>query len=616
MGEPFSLEFVTRSRYSSLLMPFTRPLAIALAALALSVPVTQAATDKGAARRVLSEAEVLYRRGEFKEAMRSVNAALEGDSRLGAAYELRARLWHAAADASRQKADSARALELLGVGTGSLAVDELVAQGGAQLLLGHVDKALESFNAALKGDKKTSAALYARSRVWREKADLPKAIADIDEALKLEPKIPLWLYSRGRARFDKGEDAKAITDLTSALRANKNFTLAFALIGSAMARSGDFKRAAKAYDRAIGLDPEYVYAYLGRAALKLRLGDEPGALKDFEEAVRADAQDYAPYYNRGELHWRGGRREQALSDYRNAMTSPKLTPEASLAIGDRYLSLQLWKDAIAAYGRARELGSTVPALLRRARALESDRDPKRALADLDEAVKSEPDNAPLLAARGSLLSRMGSDAAALGDFNRALRQAPTDAEILVARASFYAHVEKPSLALEDFTKAINADPKYAEAYNGRGALYVNALAEPDKALRDVMKAVERNASPQEEPQKVIDILSRAYLEFALDNKRMWNLLFTHYLPEGMTTPAALHDNVNGVSAIVAGQLAKMLPTTPKADVDIAAKALWAGVHGITAIAVTDKGPTMTSATALTFVKMLTSTYTRGLTVKI
>ena len=133
---------------------------------------------------------------------------------------------------------------------------------------------------------------------------------------------------------------------------------------------------------------------------------------------------------------------------------------------------------------------------------------------------------------------------------------------------------------------------------------------------DVMTAVGRNASPQEEPQKVIDILSRAYLEFALDNKRMWNLLFTHYLPEGMTTPAALHDNVNGVSAIVAGQLAKMLPTTPKADVDIAAKALWAGVHGITAIAVTDKGPTMTSATALTFVKMLTSTYTRGLTAKI
>ena len=467
----------------------SRLLATAAAALALFAPPLRAA-DKGAGRRLLGESEALYRRGEFKDAMRSVNAALEADSRNGDAYELRARLWHAAGDSTRQKADASRALDLLGVGTGSLAVDELVAQGGAQLLLGRVDKALESFNAALKADKMTPAALYARSRVWREKGDMPKAIADIDDALKREPKTPLWLYSRGRARYDKGEDAKAIADLTAALRLNKNFALGFALVGSAMARQGDFKRAAKAYDRAIAVDPEYSYAYLGRAALKLRQGDEAGALKDFEEAVRADAQDYAPYYNRGELHWRGGRREQALADFRNAMTSSKLTPDAAIWIGDRYLSLQLWKDAIAAYGRAHDLGSVVPGLVRRAVAFESDKDPKRALVDLDAAVKLEPENAAVIAARGTLLSRMGQDAPAITDLNRALRLAPADPEILVARASFYARVEKPTLALEDYTKAINADPKYAEAYNGRGALYANALKEPEKALRDVMKAVE------------------------------------------------------------------------------------------------------------------------------
>ncbi|MDD5303982.1 MAG: tetratricopeptide repeat protein [Elusimicrobia bacterium] len=466
-----------------------RLLATAAAALVLFAPSLRAA-DKGAARRLFVEGEALYRRGEFKDAMRSANAALEADSRNGDAYELRARLWHAAGDSTRQKADATKALELLGVGTGALAVDELVAQGGAQLLLGRVDKALESFNAALKADQKTPAAFYARSRVWREKGDMAKALADLDDALKREPKTALWLYSRGRAYYDKGDDAKAVLDLTAALRANKNFTLAFALVGSAMARQGDFKRAAKAYDRAISIDPEYSYAYLGRAALKLRQGNEPGALSDFEEAVRADAQDYAPYYNRGELHWRGGRREQALSDYHNAMTSQKLTPEAALAIGDRYLSLQLWKDAIAAYGRAHDLGAAVPALVRRARVYESEKDPKRALADLDEAVKREPENAAVLAARGTLLARMGQDKPAMDDLNRAVRLAPADTEILVARASFYARVEKPTLALEDFTKAIDADPKLAEAYNGRGALYANALKEPEKALRDVMKAVE------------------------------------------------------------------------------------------------------------------------------
>ncbi|PIR17432.1 MAG: hypothetical protein COV48_08700, partial [Elusimicrobia bacterium CG11_big_fil_rev_8_21_14_0_20_64_6] len=463
--------------------------ATAVIALALFTPPL-AADDKGAARRFLSEAEAMYRRGEFKDAMRSVNSALEADSRNGGAYELRARLWHVAGDFTRQKTDALKALEHLGLGTGSLAVNELVAQGGAQLLLGHIEKAQQSFNAALNAEKKTPAALYARARAWRELGDMPKAIADLDEALKFEPKTPLWLYSRGRAHYDQGDDKKAVADLTSALRSNRNFVLAFALVGSAMARRGDFKRAGKAYDRAIALDPEYSYAYLGRAALKLRKGDESGALKDFEDAVRADVQDYAPYYNRGEMHWRAGRREMALADFHNAITSPKLTHEAAILIGDRYLSLQLWKDAITAYGRAHELGSGVPALLRRARAQESDKNTKLALADLDAAVKHEPGNASLYAARGTLLSRMGQDKPASQDLNRAVRLAPEDPEILTARASFFSHEDKPSLALEDFTKAINADPKYAEAYNGRGALYANALKEPEKAMLDVLKAVE------------------------------------------------------------------------------------------------------------------------------
>ncbi len=128
-------------------------------------------------------------------------------------------------------------------------------------------------------------------------------------------------------------------------------------------------------------------------------------------------------------------------------------------------------------------------------------------------------------------------------------------------------------------------------------------------LVDVMKAV----PPGLTPQISIDILGQAYLDFALDNRRMWNLLFTHSLPEGKTAPPGLHDNINAVSGIVADLLKPLMPLAAKAEIEIAARALWSGVHGITAIAVTGKGPTLTSATAQRFVKQLTSTYTSGLT---
>ncbi len=128
------------------------------------------------------------------------------------------------------------------------------------------------------------------------------------------------------------------------------------------------------------------------------------------------------------------------------------------------------------------------------------------------------------------------------------------------------------------------------------------------SLVEVMKAVPAGPTPE----KTIDAMARAYLDFALENKRMWNLLFTHYLPDGVQLPAALRDNVNTISSMVSEILAPMLANASQSEIEIAAKTLWAGIHGITAIAVTDKGPSLNSATAHVFVKQLTSTYSRGL----
>jgi AcrR family transcriptional regulator len=131
-------------------------------------------------------------------------------------------------------------------------------------------------------------------------------------------------------------------------------------------------------------------------------------------------------------------------------------------------------------------------------------------------------------------------------------------------------------------------------------------------LVEVMSHVVISAGATADPLITIDALARAYLEYALANKRMWNLLFTHYLPNGMTAPQALHDNINAVGSIVASLLAPIMPGATRQELDVASRALWAGVHGITAVAVTDKGPTMTTATAHVFVKQLTTAYTRGL----
>lgn len=136
-------------------------------------------------------------------------------------------------------------------------------------------------------------------------------------------------------------------------------------------------------------------------------------------------------------------------------------------------------------------------------------------------------------------------------------------------------------------------------------LQIQMLAE----LVEVMRAVPEEKTPQE----TIDALARAYLDFALRNKLMWNLLFTHSMPTQMRAPTALIENVEKISEVVEKPIRQMLKPANTQDVQLAAKALWAGVHGVTAIAVTEKGPTINPATALVFVQHLVSTYTRGLT---
>lgn len=461
-----------------------RPLAVAALLLAASPAL---AADAAAGRRAFLEAKELYVKGDFRGALSSVDRALADDKRLGAGYELRARCWDALGEIGRRKADAEKALSLASARRGP---EDALAKGGAELLLGREKLALESLNAAVASAGGDPEALAARARVWRALGDRAKALSDLDAALKARPKSPVWLYSRALTRWEGGDDAGAVADLTAALRGNKEFAPAYALVGSALARQGDLKRAMKAYDKALSLDAAYGYAYLGRAAISLRQGQESAALKDFEEAARADAQDYAPYYNRAEAHWRAGRREPALADYRLALGSPKLTPEAADAIGDRYMSIGLWREAAQAYRLAREGGAGISSLLRRAKAWEALKEPKRALADLDEAVKEEPGSAAALAARAGVESRLDMAEAALSDYTRALRLEPSNADILSARGSFHARRGKPNLALDDFDKAIAADPKHAEAYNGRGALYANALNDQEKALRDVLKAVE------------------------------------------------------------------------------------------------------------------------------
>ncbi len=113
-------------------------------------------------------------------------------------------------------------------------------------------------------------------------------------------------------------------------------------------------------------------------------------------------------------------------------------------------------------------------------------------------------------------------------------------------------------------------------------------------------------------EKNIEELAHAYVDFALVNRRMWNLFLAHSLPPGASVPALLHDYTNSLGDIVRTALTPIAPNAPRESLDTTARALWAGLNGITAIAATEKGVYLTPATAQSYAKELTSNFIRGL----
>lgn len=124
-------------------------------------------------------------------------------------------------------------------------------------------------------------------------------------------------------------------------------------------------------------------------------------------------------------------------------------------------------------------------------------------------------------------------------------------------------------------------------------IQIDMLADATSHMRAVPQVPDHSAN--------LKLLAEDYIDFALSHRRLWNLLFQHHLPDGKDVPNVLHEEVNRIIAIVTSALAPLMPGRDHKDVDRTARVIWAGVHGISAIAVTDKSPTMTTETAQLYV---------------
>jgi tetratricopeptide (TPR) repeat protein len=131
------------------------------------------------------------------------------------------------------------------------------------------------------------------------------------------------------------------------------------------------------------------------------------------------------------------------------------------------------------------------AFARRGRAWLETGEPKKGLADLNEALLLEPDNPGWLGNRGLVNDDLGEYDRAIRDYDRAIRLGSSDALLYNNRGLAHKANKEYDAALRDYTQAIRLDPRMGDAYFNRGNVY-KARDAYNLAVRDFGQAIRQD----------------------------------------------------------------------------------------------------------------------------
>lgn len=338
-------------------------------------------------------------------------------------------------------------------------------QGRPRLLDRAVEvAAVEACTAIIEAGRQTRQgfvdAYLHRGNAYRYAAAFDRAIADFGEAARLDPRNPLPLVRRaGVYRFKGWFAMETEYDKHAADRPKPASSRAF--IG---AGRESFGRALADYNRAIRLKSDDAAVYLQRADVRYLVGETDGALADCDEAIRLDSANPRTFMARAGLNDLRGNHERAIADYDAAA---RLKPGWYLPFFGRGLAhaaMGQYERAVEDYDHAIRLWPEDDTVLtERCRARLILGRLADALTDCDAALKDPSRGISLdaLGSRGLVHLRMGNPEMALADFNQLIKRQPDDAEALYGRGLAKRMKGDAAGATADLAAAEKIDPGIA-----------------------------------------------------------------------------------------------------------------------------------------------------------
>jgi tetratricopeptide (TPR) repeat protein len=331
--------------------------------------------------------------------------------------------------------------------------------------LGNVENAIkaDSIYFDAYNNRLTVDLILGRSKSKNDLHDRAIAKRLIEKQIQQTPEDKSLFVKRGELRLLIDDYEGALRDGLNVMESNtKNFS-GYELVATSYQKMGQWNKAATYLKKMLELQPDNMKVtynlatlyqnnnqlessldvlnrlierypnesafYISRANLSLAKGDRPAAKSDFDKAVSVDPNNYAGFRERG-------------SFFRNN-SSPDL--------------------ARIDYGKAISL--------------------------LDEEIRKNPQNAPLLIYRAEIMEQSGNIQGALNEYENYLKIWPLNYSILKKTGQIYSSMKRWQETINAFTAIIDNFPEDAKIFLSRGLAFQQS-GNFQEALNDFNKAVQ------------------------------------------------------------------------------------------------------------------------------
>jgi putative PEP-CTERM system TPR-repeat lipoprotein len=196
------------------------------------------------------------------------------------------------------------------------------------------------------------------------------------------------------------------------------------------------------------------------------------AVIEYANAVRIDPKFGEARWKLAQTYERMNNVQAAFPEYIRAADALPDNREAQIKATELLLLARQFEDAKA---RAATLlvknPKDVDALLLRANAMAALKDPERAMADVEEALKIQPSESRAFLSLATIRMQTGEAQEAEAAFKQAITLQPSSARPRLAYANFLWSAGRPNDAERELKEAISLEPRYAIANRMLAALY-------------------------------------------------------------------------------------------------------------------------------------------------